>query len=99
MPTNKTTNFSLFEREREYANPMVAAITSNLVNIRKKNINPILKKVLTVREYDILRNPGELEVDELKTNWSLSGLYYTKVKARGENKIKICGQLAKLNHI
>ncbi len=38
MPTNKTNNFSLFEREREYANPMVAAITSNLVNIRKKNI-------------------------------------------------------------
>ncbi len=38
MPTNRTNNFSLFEREREYANPMVAAITGNLVNIRKKNI-------------------------------------------------------------
>ncbi len=38
MPTNKTNNFSLFEKEREYASPMVAAITSNLVNIRKKNI-------------------------------------------------------------
>ena len=38
MSTNKTNNFSLFEKEREYANPMVAAITSNLVNIRKRNI-------------------------------------------------------------
>ncbi len=38
MPTNKTNNFSLFEKERAYANPMVAAITDNLVNIRKKNI-------------------------------------------------------------
>lgn len=38
MPTNKTNNFNIFEKEREYANPMVATITSHLVNIRKKNI-------------------------------------------------------------
>lgn len=38
MPTNKTNNFNLFEKEREYANPMVATITERLVNIRKKNI-------------------------------------------------------------
>ena len=38
MPTNKTNNFNLFEKEREYANPMVASITDHLVNLRKKNI-------------------------------------------------------------
>lgn len=38
MPTNKSNNFSLFEQERETANPMVAALASRLVNIRKKDI-------------------------------------------------------------
>lgn len=38
MPTNKTNNFTLFEQERETANPMVATLASRLVNIRKKNI-------------------------------------------------------------
>ena len=38
MPTQKTNSFSLFEREREKDNPMVATLASRLVNIRKKNI-------------------------------------------------------------
>ena len=38
MPTQKTNSFSLFEREREKDNPMVATWASRLVNIRKKNI-------------------------------------------------------------
>ncbi len=38
MPTNKSNNFTLFEQEREKANPMVANLASRLVNIRKKNI-------------------------------------------------------------
>lgn len=38
MPTNRSNNFSLFEQERERANPMVANLTNHLVNIRKKNI-------------------------------------------------------------
>lgn len=38
MATNKSNNFSLFEQERETANPMVAALANRLVNIRKKNI-------------------------------------------------------------
>ncbi len=38
MATNKSNNFSLFEQERETANPMVAVLANRLVNIRKKNI-------------------------------------------------------------
>ena len=38
MPTQQSNNFSLFEKEREKANPMVATLANHLVNIRKKNI-------------------------------------------------------------
>ncbi len=38
MATNKSNNFRLFEQERERANPMVATLSSRLVDIRKKNI-------------------------------------------------------------
>lgn len=36
--SNKSNSFSLFEQEREKANPLVATLNSRLVNLRKKNI-------------------------------------------------------------
>ncbi len=38
MPTNKSNSFTLFEQERETANPMVATLSSHLINLRKRNI-------------------------------------------------------------
>jgi len=38
MPTHKNNSFKAFEAERERSNPMVAALASRLVDIRKQNI-------------------------------------------------------------
>lgn len=64
MPTHKTNNFSLFEKEREKANPMVATLASRLVNIRKKNIaaslsdfegsSHKLERVKTLKDIDFI---------------------------------------------
>ena len=58
MPTQKTNSFSLFEREREKDNPMVATLASRLVNIRKKNI------AASLSDFDLFESKREQSLEE-----------------------------------